>query len=1790
MKNIPVIAAAAFRLMILVGLGSGFLPAIPALALDPVRRADSYSVQGWAVEQGLPSSKIRSVTETHDGYLWIATAQGMARFDGIHFTVFSRTTNPELGGGGFYSVVEGPDGTIWFGGEGGLFCRRSGHFEHFTTKDGLKDDYVRILFRSGDGTIIVCTRTGFSFIHNGHLTTPGGVWKQVTTGARFYLERTDGSILLGTSEKVWKISGEHIETFSAAEGLAGDGFSSLAETSDGSTWIGHGSGLRRVYPDGRIEDYGEAQGLGSQVVALQSDRNGNLWIGTIDGGLYRLAHDQIEAATYGEQFGTTPIRQIYEDREGGLWIASATGLFRLKNNICASIGVAQGLTRTSVSAVLEIQDGSWWIGLMSGGVYRFNGTQAVPMAVPTKTRLDEVTSLAEAPAGTVWIGAYSGLYRCVGGVITNFYHHELETAWQKQIEKQRGAILPGLAYRRVSDVTPDGDGGIWVATEGALYHGDNAGFRAYTKADGLPGVILKSVIRAHNGDIWVTAPPVGVACLHEGRWTNYLCGKAISSLPPRIAYEDKAGTIWVTTDGGGVNRFKDGHWRIFTTRDGLDDDFISGITEDNLGSLWIAGPNGIMHIPLKQFDEIDAGRRSVLQPRIVNQSDGLPSAEVNQQGSPNVCRTRDGRLLFATDRGVAVIQPGDLKISGNLLPMHIERFVVNGADVNLAGPLVIPPGNNDVQIHYTAISLLAAEKVRFKIRLSPLDHDWVDTGDRRDVRYAKLPPGNYTFRVTACNSDGVWNEVGVSLPFTVQPFFYQTAWFMGLMVLTVGGAGFGIYRVRALQMRRRTAELEGLVKERTQELQSAKEVAEGAVNARNQVIANLKQTEEALRVSEALFHSLVEQLPVGVFRKDKEGRYNFVNSWFCQLKGVKPEKFLGKTPAELAAIELAERDKEVPDIKKLAAQGSQDHEHIMRTGELIEAEEHYPGVYGKEQYLHVVKSPVLGPDGTTIGSQGIIVDISQHKRAQADLAKSLSLLNATLESTADGILVIDQLDQVVSYNTRFVKMWGLPAEKLVPGEPDQILPLVVEMVHHSEVFLAKVHDLNRQPELESFDTIELKDGRTFERYSKPQRLEHETVGRVWSFRDVSERKSIEREIAESRNFLDRIMNSISDPIFVKDRQHRWVLINDACSHFVGHSRREIIGKTVRDLFSEEQAAVFWSKDEIVFNTGQENINEEKYTDAAGKTHTIITKKNLYTDENGAVFIVGVIRDISERQRAEAALRESQALYHSLVEQLPVGVFRKDKEGRYVLVNPWFCKLKEVGPDQFLGKTPEEWAVAELAKHQSQHADISSLAAKDSRDHECIMQTGEQIEVEEHYPGIYGKEQHLHVLKSPVLGPDGTIIGSQGIIVDITQHKQALADLAYERHLLRTLLENSTDHIYFKDDQSRFIKSSNSQAQQFGVSSADGLIGKSDFDFFTEEHARPAFEDEQKIIRTGQPVIGKVEKESWKDGRGESWVLTTKMPLRNKDGEIIGTFGISKDITVIKETEAKLETVHRELVNASRQAGMAEVATSVLHNVGNVLNSVNVSTTLILESLRKSKLGNLGRLAAMIREHQDNLATFFTTDPKGVQLPGYFSRLAEHLAAEQTEMLKEVELTRQHVEHIKDIVTMQQNYAKVSGVVEKVKVVDLVEDALRLNGSALVRHDVQVIRDFPEHPIEINVERQKVLQILVNLIRNAKYACDDSGRKDKRLTMQVRHEADRVRIAVTDNGVGIPAENMTRIFNHGFTTRAKGHGFGLHSGALAARELGGALSVHSDGPNTGASFTLDLPLQPPQAHE
>ena len=415
--------------------------------------------------------------------------------------------------------------------------------------------------------------------------------------------------------------------------------------------------------------------------------------------------------------------------------------------------------------------------------------------------------------------------------------------------------------------------------------------------------------------------------------------------------------------------------------------------------------------------------------------------------------------------------------------------------------------------------------------------------------------------------------------------------------------------------------------------------------------------------------------------------------------------------------------------------------------------------------------------------------------------------------------------------------------------------------------------------------------------------------------------------------------------------------------------------------------------------------------------------------------------------------------------------------------------------------------------------------------------------------------------------------------------QRNTELFQERLLLRTLIDNLPLAIYAKDIAGRKTLANPADLRNMGCVTEADAVGKTDFDFFPQEVAAKFSADDQAVIRTGQPVLDREEFFLDKEGR-KHWLLTSKLPLRNQSGEFIGLVGIGREITSLKEAEQKMEVLHRELLQASRTAGMAEVATGVLHNVGNVLNSVNVSAGVVAERLRTSKVDGVAKLTRLLREQGANLAHFFTVDDRGRKVPAYLEQLAEHLEQERVELGKELSGLILNIDHIKEIVAMQQNYARVLGVVETVALPELVEDAFKIQGGAYTRHGIAVERDYEELP-PLSVDKHAVLQILVNFMQNAKYACDASNRPDKRVTVRIRAAGpERVKVEVIDNGVGIAPENLTRIFSQGFTTRKGGHGFGLHSGALAVKQLGGSLTVHSDGVGHGATFILELPCKPP----
>jgi PAS domain S-box-containing protein len=533
----------------------------------------------------------------------------------------------------------------------------------------------------------------------------------------------------------------------------------------------------------------------------------------------------------------------------------------------------------------------------------------------------------------------------------------------------------------------------------------------------------------------------------------------------------------------------------------------------------------------------------------------------------------------------------------------------------------------------------------------------------------------------------------------------------------------------------------------------------------------------------------------------------------------------------------------------------------------------------------------------------------------------------------------------------------------------------------------------------------------------------------------------------------------------------------------------------------------------------------------------------------------------ERKQSEQALRDSEEKFRQLAENI-TDVFW--------MTSPDMQQTHYASPayENIWGRStaalyehPQEWADAILPEDRERvFATFGRLAADEPH-----------VSVEFRIARPNGEVRWILSRGFQVRDAAGKVIRITGVATDITERKAAEAETRELAERLIATFESLTDGFFTIDRNWRFTYVNHAAEKMLKLSRTE-LLGSNIWTKFPEardtifqkEYERALQDNVAVQFETFYPPFG-----VWFDARA----------FPSPQGLAV----YFRDITGRKQAQADLEKAHKELVDASRQAGMAEVATGVLHNVGNVLNSVNIASSCVAESIRKSKASNLSKVVVLLREHETTLGAFLTDDPRGKLIPGFLAQLADRLSTEQAGMLKELAGLQTNIGHIKDIVTLQQGLAKVSGATETLSVTDLVEDALKMNSSALARHDITIAREFQPLP-PITVEKQKVLQILVNLIRNAQQACDEANPPEKRLTFRVTERNARVCIAVADNGAGILPENIARIFAHGFTTKKTGHGFGLHSAALAAKEMGGSLAVHSDGPGQGATFTLELPAE------
>jgi PAS domain S-box-containing protein len=569
------------------------------------------------------------------------------------------------------------------------------------------------------------------------------------------------------------------------------------------------------------------------------------------------------------------------------------------------------------------------------------------------------------------------------------------------------------------------------------------------------------------------------------------------------------------------------------------------------------------------------------------------------------------------------------------------------------------------------------------------------------------------------------------------------------------------------------------------------------------------------------------------------------------------------------------------------------------------------------------------------------------------------------------------------------------------------------------------------------------------------------------------------------------------------------------------------------------------------------------------------------DSTGVTGLFGTIGNVTDLVSPRGDLERAETLFRDTVEQAPVGIAYADRGGRFLRCNQAFCAM--------LG-----FSLGELQGHSIADLTCREDVACTSRELERLW-SGEAafVDIEKRYTRKDGSLLWVRVTTALVREGDATPERSVEFLRDISTRKRLAAELLQQQTLLEAVITDLPVALLACDVAGQITHYNRAAADLHCIHTQEPSAQGSPephllaAEVYLADGVTPVSEADHPLARALRgETISNLELVIVPRAATPRTTLSSARRLIGPDGQILGAVAVIQDTTERKLSDLELERVHKQLMTASRQAGMAEIATNVLHNVGNILNSVNISLSLVAARVRQSKAPGLCRVATLLQEKGQQVGTFITSDEHGKRIPDYLATLGEQLMADQKVALQELASLRDNLEHIKNTVAMQQSYAKRCGVTETIAVVELVEDSLRLNAGAFARHGVTLRREFIDVP-PITVDKHKVLQILVNLVRNAKYACDESGRTDKLLTLRVERAINAVRISVVDNGVGIPAENMGRLFTHGFTTRQSGHGFGLHSCALAAQELGGSLHAESDGPGCGAAFILELPCVPPE---
>jgi signal transduction histidine kinase/ligand-binding sensor domain-containing protein len=833
-----------------------------AEALDPALDVSQYAHTVWKIRDGFTKGVIGSIAQTPDGYLWLGTEFGLYRFDGVRAVPWQPPAGQQLPSTYIRSLLASRDGTLWIGTLKGLAGWRGGKLIQYSTP---ADQSIDTLLEDDEGTIWV-----------GTLGIPTG--------------------------RLCAIRGGGIQCY-GEDGSFGKWIEHLFEDSQKTVWVASATGLWSWKP-GPPKRYSMPSPIQSTGQTLVEGSQGALLVSTA-AGMRRFVNEKADVYPLPNDGRKLKTNKLFLDRNGALWVgaADAGGLAHVHDGKTDLFSVADGLSGDHIDLLFEDREGDMWVGT-DGGLDRFRDYAVTRFSVKQGVSDAVVWSVLAGGDGKVWLGTIKGLDRWSDGRISAF--------------DKRDGKLNGLAPHSLFQ---DSLGQVWVSTSAGFGHLENTRF---IPVKGIPGGVVRGIAEETEGNLWIANQSGGLIRLHDGNvvqqipwttlghkdfvtaiaadpsngglWLGFYNGGVVhfSGGQVRAAYTaadglgegfvgrfrfDADGTVWASTEGG-LSRVKNGHVTALTSKNGLPCDAVSWVIRDNDGSFWLRMACGLVRINRSELDvwaaavDKDKDTKLAIQASVFDTSDGVRSAGIGAGFSPAVTRSSDGKLWFASLDGVSVVDPRHLPFNKIPPPVHIEQITADRKTYDASsatnGRISLPALIRDLKIDFTALSLVAPEKVLFRYKLEGRDRDWQDAGNRRQAFYTDLSPRKYRFRVMACNNSGVWNEAGAFLDFSVAPAYYQTTWFQLLCVAAFLALLWGLYQLRLRQLAREfNAGLEARVNERTR---IARELHDSLLQGFQGLMFRLQAVREFLpeRPSEAM-----KALDIALERGDKvivEGR------------------------------------------------------------------------------------------------------------------------------------------------------------------------------------------------------------------------------------------------------------------------------------------------------------------------------------------------------------------------------------------------------------------------------------------------------------------------------------------------------------------------------------------------------------------------------------------------------------------------------------------------------------------------------------------------------------------------------------------------------------------------------------------------------------------------------------------------------------------------------------------------------------------------------------------------------